>query len=426
MDTSHAMPKRPAPALNEAPSAAAPAIRWLILALVVGATTINYIDRQIIALLKPLLEQQFGWTATDYSHVISAFQLAAALAYLGAGWFVDRVGVRYGYAIAVGVWSAAAAAHAAATSVFGFIVARVVLGVAESANTPAAVKTVASWFSQRERSLALGCMNAGPNLGAIAAPLVVPALALAFGWQWAFIITGASGFVWLGLWLVVRRSPPQTESLAGPRDAKAPSVSWVTLLKDRRTWAIALAKLLTDPVWWFLLFWLPDFLQRVYKLDLKTFGLPLATVYLMATVGAMLGGYAPGALLGRGVGLGLARKGTLLCCALLVVPMPFVLGIDSYWPAMLLIGLTLAAHQGFSTNIFALTADLFDREVVGTVVGIGALFGNLGGLAMLEVTGYVLDRTGSYWPMFLYCAVAYLAAVLLVHLLAPKLASPQR
>lgn len=401
--------------------------RWLILALVVAATMINYLDRQIIALLKPMIEAEYGWSDTDYSHMVSAFQFSAAVAYLGAGWFVDRLGLRWGYAIAVGVWSVVAMAHAAARSVTDFIVARVLLGVAEAGNTPAAVKAVAGWFPATERALALGCMNAGSNSGAIIAPLIVPVLALSFGWRWAFVLTGATGLVWLVGWLALRRSPPYervTAHLAAANAAESqPRVRWGPLLRDRRTWVVAGAKLLTDPVWWFMLFWLPDLLVRVFKLDLSTFGLPIATVYTLAIAGALGGGWLPGSLLRHGASLDRARKLTMLLCAVLVMPVAFVLEVDHYWYAVALIGLALAAHQGFSTNVFALATDMFPQQVVGTVVGIGALFGNFGGLAMLEVTGWVLERTGSYLPMFIYCASAYMAAWLLINVLAPRIAA---
>jgi len=410
------------------------AFRWIILAMVVSATTINYLDRQIIALLKPVLEDEFNWSDRDYGHVVAAFQFSAALAYLGVGWFVDRVGVRRGYAISVAVWSAAAMAHAAAKTVLHFMAARMLLGVAEAANTPAAVKTIAQWFPARERAFALGWMNSGSNMGAIVTPLIVPVLAIAFGWQMAFILTGATGFIWLAVWLAIRRQPtpdasapaesaPANSLPAGVPPTPAPTsapIRWRTLLRDRRTWAIAGAKLLTDPVWWFLLFWLPDFMNRVYGLDLRTFGLPLAAIYSLATVGALTGGWIPGRMQQRGASLNTARKMTLLVCALAVVPLPFVLTFSNVWYAVLLVGLALAAHQGFSTNVFALATDLFPARVVGSVVGIGALFGNLGGLAMLEFTGWVLDTTGSYWPMFLMCSVAYLLGLLVIQLLVPK------
>jgi ACS family hexuronate transporter-like MFS transporter len=402
--------------------------RWVILALAVLATTINYVDRQIIALLKPMLEVQFGWSDLDYGHIVSGFQLSAALAYIGAGWFIDRVGLRFGYPIAVAVWSLTAMAHAAATSVAGFIMARVGLGISEAANTPAAIKTVAFWFPVRERALAVGFLNSGSNLGAILTPLLVPPIALAFGWQAAFIITGALGLFWVLAWLMLYRNPvaalpptvvDQTESTAGEAP-EAGKVPFGILLRDRRVWAIAGAKFISDTVWWFMLFWLPDFLHRVYKLDLASSALPLVTVYSMATIGALSAGLLPAYLLRRGVSLNAARKLTMLLCAIVVTPVAAILQIDNYWYAMLLVGLVLAAHQGFSTNVFALVTDMFRPQTVGTVAGIGALFGNLGGLAMLEFTGWVLHRTGSYLPMFMICASAYILALLLVHLLVPQ------
>lgn len=411
--------------MTEPAQPAVSAFRWIILAFVVTATTINYLDRQIIALLKPVLETEFGWTASDYGHVVSAFQFAAAISYLGAGWFIDRMGLRWGYAIAVGTWSLVAMAHAAGRSLLDFVFARVVLGVTESGNTPAAVKAVAEWFPTRERALALGFMNAGANMGAIVAPLTVPALALAFGWKMTFVITGGLGLLWVVLWLAVRPRPPphiaqRGEIAAQPATAR---VKWSTLLRDRRTWVVAGAKFLTDPVWWFLLFWLPDFMHRVYGLDLRTFGVPLATIYALATVGALGGGWLPSRLLARGRTLNAARKITLLVCALAILPLPFVLQLKNYWQAVAVVGIALAAHQGFSTNVFALATDLFPREVVGSVIGIGALFGNIAGLLMLEFTGWMLDRSGSYLPMFGYCACAYVMALLLIHVLVPKLRS---
>ncbi|MGH7594079.1 MAG: MFS transporter [Gemmatimonadales bacterium] len=406
-----------------------PWMRWIFLALVVSANMINYVDREIIALLKPLLETQFHWSDLDYGHVVSAFQLSAVVAYIGAGWFIDRVGLRFGYPIAVAAWSAVAMAHAAARSVLGFIALRSLLGVTEAAQTPAAVKAIAHWFSARERALALGFMNTGSNLGPIITPLIVPPIVLAFGWRAAFVITGGLGFAWLIGWFAAYRALPATvrrptpQLLGGPLAMQIPAPHWRSLLADRRVWAIAGAKMLTDPVWWLLLFWLPDFLHRTYGLNLSTFGVPLAAIYTMASIGALGGGLLPARMLRRGASLNAARKTTLLLCAVAVLPIVLILQLHNYWYAVLLVGLALAAHQGFSTNVFALAADLFQDGSVGTVVGIGALFGNLGGLAILEFTGRELSRTGSYLPMFAYCAVAYLLALLVIHLLVPRIVS---
>jgi ACS family hexuronate transporter-like MFS transporter len=403
------------------------AFRWVLLALVVLASALNYVDRQIIALLKPMLSQEFGWTDRDYAHIVSGFQFAAAAAYVGAGWFVDRMGVRWGYPIAVIAWSIAAMAHAGARTVFQFVMARVVLGATESTQTPLAVKTIAESFAPRERSLAMGIMNCGANAGAVLTPLIVPVLALSFGWRATFFITGAAGFVWAVLWFALvrgkRASPAASDAPSGapPVSLPAPLVPWSVILRDRRTWAIAGVKLIVDPVWWFLLFWLPDFMHRVFNLDLKTFGPPLAVIYTMAMVGSLAGGVLPAWLLRKGVTLNAARKSSLLTGAVLVTVMPFALVVPEYWQAMLIVGFALAAHQVFAVNVFSLTADLFHPSRLGRVIGVGALIGNLAGLAMLEITGWVLERTGSYWPMFIYCASAYLAGLLLIQILVPKI-----
>jgi ACS family hexuronate transporter-like MFS transporter len=416
--------------------------RWAILALVVVATMINYVDRQLIALLKPLLEKEFGWSNLDYAHIVSAFQLSTALAYLGAGWAIDRLGLRWGYALAVGAWSLAGMAHAAATTVAGFVGARIALGVAEAGNTPAAVKAIAAWFPLRQRSLALGVMNGGANLGAIATPLLVPLLVAVGGWQGAFLLTGGAGLVWMAVWLTIRRLPPEAPTAAAasartgasaaaapaessrPPEPSAPIEAKVPLrqlLRERRTWAFATAKGLTDAVWWFFLFWLPDLLSRNYGLDLKTFGPPLATVYLLACVGAVAGGWLPGWLMQRGWSLNAARKTAMLIAAVAILPVPFALGLRDYWDVILVIGVALAAHQCFSTNLFALAQDLFPKSVVGTVVGLGATCGSFAGLIMLEATGAVLEATGSYLPMFVYAAGAYATGLLIVQLLVPRI-----
>lgn len=402
-------------------------VRWMFLALIVSANMINYVDREIIALLKPLLEARFHWNDMDYGNVVSAFQLSAVVAYMGAGWFIDRVGLRFGYPIAVAVWSAVAMAHAGARSVLEFVGLRSLLGATEAAQTPAAVKTIAHWFSTRERALALGFMNTGSNLGPIVTPLIVPPIVIAFGWRAAFLITGGLGFVWVAAWFAAyvalpgKQQPARRTRAAAAPLSKPPGTRWLSLLSNRRVWAVAGAKLITDPVWWFLLFWLPDFMHRRYGLNLHTFGVPLAAIYVLASIGALGGGVLPARMLARGSSLNAARKTTLLICAIAVTVLPMVFLVQSYWYAVLLIGLALAAHQGFSTNVFALAADLFPDEMVGTVVGIGALFGNLGGLAILEFTGWQLSRSGGYWPIFAYCAVAYLIALALIQVLVPRI-----
>ncbi|WP_421934411.1 MFS transporter [Phenylobacterium sp.] len=403
--------------------AAASRLRWVVLALVFTASAINYADRQIIALLKPVLEADLGWTNSDYAGIIEKFQLATACSLMAAGWFVDRVGVRRGYAWGVGVWSLAAMAHGLAYTIGQFTGARVVLAVAETVNTPAAIKTTTAWFPAKERSLAMGIVNSAPNLGAIFVPLLVPALALALGWRAAFLITGGIGFVWLAAWLVMGRRSDAVEEegavdVAAVEGAPTP---WLSLLADRRTWAVAGAKFLTDMGWWFLLFWGPDFFHRQFGLGLDRLGPPLAIVYGLAACGSFAGGYIASRLLAAGVNVNLARKGVMLGGALLVAPIPLVLGAQSYWVAALVLGIALAGHQAFSTNIFAFTADVFPAKVIGAVIGIGATAGTLGGLGIQTFTGWTLDNGGGYLPMFAVVAGAYLLALAWIHLLVPRI-----
>jgi MFS transporter, ACS family, hexuronate transporter len=400
-------------------------LRWVILGLAVAATALNYVDRQLIALVKPLLQIEFHWSDLDYAHIVSGFQLAVAAACLFAGWAIDRIGLRYGYALAVGAWSLAGIAHAAATSVSGFVAARIALGVAEAGNTPAAMKAVATWFPLHERSFAVGFTNAGANIGAILTPLVVPLLVAHFGWRGAFLLTGLGGLAWICAWLAIQRnSRIAAASHARAKTAPATDPARIPvkqLLRDRRTWAFAGPKALTDAVWWFFLFWFPDLLNRQYGLSLSGFGPPLATIYLMACVGALGGGWLADRLIARQRNVNGARKTVLLLAALAILPVPAALGVHNYWILTSLVGLALAAHQCYSTNLFALAQDLFPASVVGSVTGIGATMGSLGGLIMLEVTGWVLTRTHQYWPMFLYSAGAYLAGLLLLHALVPRI-----
>ena len=374
--------------------------RWLILSLIFVAIMLNYVDRQILALLKPTLQAEYGWSDRDYSHMGSAFQFAAAFGYLGAGWFLDRVGVRRGFGLGVLAWSLFAMAHAFAANVVQFVAVRAALGAAEATGTPAAVKSVATYFSVRERGLALGVANTASNIGAIVTPLVVPAIAFAFGWRSAFLCAGGLGLLWVIAWFWLAPVPA--------RDAVLARTPWGLLLADRRTWAIAAAKVLSDQVWWFLLFWTPDFFHRQFGLAQGALGLPVALAYAMAAVGALSGGVVPMLLARRGrTGLG-ARQATLFFYALLVLPVPLVLVVGSPWAAALLLGLALFAHQGFSTNVFALATDLFPAGRVASVIGIGAFCGNLAGMAILELAGWSLDRGHGYAPMFWISAFSYL------------------
>jgi ACS family hexuronate transporter-like MFS transporter len=384
---------------------------------------INYIDRQAIALLKPMLEDEFGWTDLDYAHIVSGFQLATVCSIMAAGWFVDRVGLRWGYAIGVGAWSLAGIAHAFVTTVAGFIGVRIALGVTEAVGTPAAVKTVATWFRGGDRSLALGIMNTAPNIGAVATPLVVPAIAVAFGWKMAFVITGAVGFIWLAFWFFLPRPPKLDPPIASaaPTATKRRLNDFVQILTDRRAWAIAAAKFLTDFVWAFLLFWGPDLFHKRFGLDTAELALPVAAIFLMAACGSLFGGWLSTRLMIKGRSLNASRKIPMLLSAIAALPVPLVMLAPNLWVGVLLLGLTLAAHQCFSANVFGLATDLFSPARVGLVVGFGATFGNLSGLGMLELTGFVLHGTGSYLPMLLMCGAAYAFGLLAISLLVPNI-----
>ncbi|MET0269604.1 MAG: MFS transporter [Sphingomonas sp.] len=395
--------------------------RWWIVGLAFTAIMLNYVDRQIIALLKPMLQAEFDWSDRDYSHMASAFQFCAAVSFLGTGWFIDRIGLRRGFAIGVAAWSLAGMAHALVTSVAGFVGVRALLGAAESIGTPAQVKTAATYFPPEQRSLMLGIGNMASNFGAVLAPLAIPPLALWLGWRAAFLIAGGLGLVWVVVWLAAtprtRRTPPGEIAT----DAPAASIPWRALLRDRRQWAVIAAKALSDQVWWFLLFFMPDLFHRMFGLSQGTLGLPIAFIYTMAALGALSGGILPTWLLSRGVSLNRARKGSMLLYALLILPVPMVLLTGDAWVAAGLLGLGLFAHQGFSTNVFGMTADIFPSRMIGTAIGIGAFAGNLAGMAMIEGAGFSLDNGYGYAPLLLVCGGSYLVALLLIHLLVPRL-----
>lgn len=390
--------------------------QWLIVGLAFVAIMLNYVDRQIIALLKPLLEQEFGWSNRDYSHMASAFQFSAAVAFLGTGWFIDRIGLRRGFAIGVGAWSIAGMAHAFVTTVGGFVAARAALGVAESIGTPAQVKTAATYFPPEKRSLMLGIGNMAANFGAVVAPLSIPPLALWLGWRAAFLIAGGLGLVWVVAWLAVT---PRTAPVVA--DAPAQRVPWASLVRDRRQWAIIAAKAFSDQCWWFLLFFMPDLFHRVFGLSQGELGVPIALVYTLAALGSLSGGVLPTWLLSRGVEMNRARKGSMLVYALLILPVALVLHVDDAWAAAALLGLGLFAHQGFSTNVFGMTADIFPARMIGTAIGIGAFAGNLSGMAMIEAAGFSLEHGYGYAPLLYVCAGSYLVGLLLIQLLVPKL-----
>ncbi len=391
------------------------ASRWVIVAMVFFAIMLNYVDRQILALLKPTLEAEFKWSDQDYANMVSAFQVSAAIAFLGTGWFIDRVGLRIGFALGVAVWSIAGMAHAFATGVMGFVVARVVLGAAESIGTPAAVKSAATYFTQKERSVALGVVNTAPNVGAIVTPLVIPLLALALGWKAAFLIAGGLGLVWVAVWFAIRVQPVAIEG-----EQPAP-IAWTTLLRDRKTLALAIAKVLSDQVWFFMLSWLPDLFHRLFGLPQGTIGLPVALVYVFAALGALTGGWLPTWLMAKGWSVDRARKTTLLIYAVLILPVTLVLVVSSPWSAALLLGLGLFAHQGFSTNLFGLATDVFPARAVGSVIGMAAFCGNMWSIGLIQLAAFSLSRGWGYGPLLAICSGSYLLALLFIHLLIPKI-----
>lgn len=406
--------------------------RWVICGLLFLAATINYIDRQVIGILKTPLQAQFGWSEIDYSNIVFSFQLAYAIGFVFAGRLIDRVGTKIGFALALTLWSIAAIAHAGAPllgSVTGFMAARFLLGLGESGNFPAAVKTVAEWFPRSERALATGLFNAGTNIGAIVTPMVVPFMTVRFGWQWAFVATGLVGFAWLALWWTLYDEPQHHPRLSAAERAYISAdppdpvvhVAWKTLLPHRQTWAVAAAKFMTDPIWWVYLFWIPDFFSRKFGLSLLELGPPVVVIYLVSDAGSIFGGWLSSTLIKRGWTVNAARKTAMLVCAAAVVPIVGASRAEQMWTAVALISIAAAAHQGWSANVYTLASDMFPRRAVGSVIGFAGMAGAVGGMLIAKVTGYVLQTTGSYLPVFVIAGTTYLATLLVVQLLAPTL-----
>jgi MFS transporter, ACS family, hexuronate transporter len=430
--------------------------RWTICGLVFFATTINYLDRAVISLLKTELEKEFLWSETDYSNIVIAFQLSYALGMLGVGRLIDKLGTKLGYALSILAWSLAAIGHALVKSTLGFMVARSALGVSEAGNFPAAIKTTAEWFPKKERAFATGIFNSGSNVGAILAPLTVPFIAAEWGWQWAFIITGAIGFIWLIFWFVVYEVPARHKRLGKAEydyihsdldetpvvtlttpdlttdvsQKESKKVSWFQLLGFKQTWAFVLGKFLTDPIWWFYLFWLPAFLKAQYGVEGTGVALPIALVYTMATFGSIGGGWLPMHFIRKGWPVFKARKTSMLIYAFCVIPVIFAqwLGSINLWLAVITIGLAASAHQAWSANIFTTVSDMFPKRTVASVTGIGGMAGGLGGILIAYAAGHLFDyykafgniETG-YYIMFFICGSAYLLAWGVMHLLAPTM-----
>jgi ACS family hexuronate transporter-like MFS transporter len=405
-------------------------IRWWICALLFFATTINYIDRQVFAILAPQLQTEIGWSEIEYGYIVTAFQLSYAIGLLMVGKLIDFLGAKKGFILSIIVWSLAAMAHALARTPIGFGIARLALGIGESGNFPAAIKTISEWFPRKERALATGIFNSGSNIGAIVAPLLVPIIALNFGWQAAFILTGFLGFIWLFFWLRLMNRPEDHPGINATEldlikadteeNLEKPTSIW-KIIRTRKVWAIAIGKFLTDPIWWFFLYWLPKFLNTTYGLKLDKIGLPLIVAYLIADVGSIGGGWLSSHFLKMGWSINAARKTTLLICAIMVVPIYWASGIDDLWTAVILIGLGMAAHTGWSANMYTLATDFFPKKDMGTVVGFIGMAGAVGGMLMASATGHLLEATGSYKILFVIAASMYGIALVIIHLLVPNI-----
>jgi ACS family hexuronate transporter-like MFS transporter len=400
-------------------------VRWIICGLLFLAATVNYADRQVIGILKPTLQVQLHWSEVDYGHIIAAFQFAYAIGYLLVGRLMDRTGSYRGFSFAVVFWSLAEMAHAFARSVTGFGIARSALGLGEGGSFPASMKTVGEWFPENERALATGIFNAGTNIGAVVAPLSVPWITIHYGWRWAFLATGALGFVWVVLWLVVygwaERRVHRGE-LGGiiDRPEAVRGTSWAQLLTRRQVWAIAIGKFLTDPVWFLYLFWIPDFLNKTRGLGLLNLGLPLVVIYLASDVGSVSGGWLSGALIRRGWSVITARKTAMFVCACGVLPILFAVRASSLWMAVGLVGLAAACHQGWSANIYTLVSDMFPGQEVGSVVGIAGMAGAGGSMLIAEVVSHILQATGSYYSIFAIASCTYLVALGIIQVMVGK------
>lgn len=392
--------------------------RWIICGLLFVATTINYIDRQVLGVLAPTLQRALNWSESDYGDIVSWFSFAYGFGFLVAGRVIDWIGVKRGLGGAVIAWSAAAIGHAFARTVTGFSFARGLLGLSESAIFPGSIKAIAEWFPQRERALATGIFNAGTNTGAILTPLLVPWIALTWGWQWAFVATGALGLVWLLVWIPFYRDVGSST----PSRELGPKFAFGNLFARRQTWAFIVGKFMADPVWWFYLYWLPKFLDAKYGVKLAQVAAPLIVVYLIADAGSVGGGWMSSALIKRGWSVNRARKTTMLAMALLIVPTTLVSRAPTMWTAVLMVGIALAAHQAWSANVYTLASDMFPKIAVATVVGIGAFGGAMGGVLFQRITGRVLQANGGdYTPIFIVCGLAYVSAWLIIHLLSPRL-----
>jgi ACS family hexuronate transporter-like MFS transporter len=406
--------------------------RWRILALLFFATTINYIDRQVIGLLKPLISGEFSWSEADYGYIVTAFQVAYALGLVTTGRFLDRFGTRIGYMWAIVIWSIAGMAHAAARGVVGFAAARFALGLGESANFPAAVKSVAEWFPKKERAFATGLFNSGSTIGAIIAPLIVTAISLSMGWKWAFIITGLLGFIWLFFWILWYRIPEnhpkisKAELLYINQDAtdagSNTSIRWIDLIRFKQTRAICFTRFISDWVWWFFLFWIPDYLNKVHGVNMKEAVLPVIFIYAVSSLGGIGGGWLSSRMISAGRSIDVARKKSILVCALLILPVMLVSQTHSLWIAIVLIAMAAAGHQGWASNIFTIVSDIYPKNAVGSMMGLSGFAGAVGGALSAPFIGLLLEHTGSYLLIFLMASSVYLVNWLILKIFIKEIA----
>jgi MFS transporter, ACS family, hexuronate transporter len=400
--------------------------RWTICALLFVGTTINYIDRQVLGILAPLLQTEIKWTESEYGWIVTAFQVMYAVGFLFFGWFIDKYGTKIGYGVSITIWSIAAMAHALAKTPFGFGVARAGLGLGESGSFPASIKTIAEWFPQKERAFAIGIFNSGTNIGALTAPVVVPWLTVTYGWQSAFIATGAIGFIWLIGWILMYERPEQKKRLSAKelayiqsdkQETSSIKIPWLQLLKYRQTWAFMAGKFLTDPIWWFYLFWLPKFLYKTYGLSLTDLGLPLVVIYMMISIGSVGGGWMSSFMISKGTAVMKSRELVMAFCGICVLPIVIASQASNLWLAVVLIGLAAAAHQGFAANLYALISDMLPKRVVASVTSLGGVAGSISGVLFSIFVGYILEWTGSYILPFLIAAPTYLIALGIIKLL---------
>lgn len=414
--------------------------RWVICALLFCATGLNYVDRQTIGFLKPALSAQYGWDQADYAHIVQWFMIAYAFGYVIFGRVIDKIGAKLGYTIAVVIWTAAHLACAIlgflppALMLTSFMVTQAMLGLGQSGNFPAAIKAVAEWFPQRERALANGIFNAGSNVGAIITPLIVPVVMLNFGWQWAFVATGSLSLIWLVVWIWIYRKPSENKHLTKaerdyiesdkPEPVKA--LPWLKVMRVKETWAFAIGKLLTDPVWFFYLFWLPPYFFETYKNEVGNIAgvaAPVIVIYVISDVGSIAGGWMSSAMIKAGFTVNLSRKLTMLFCALCVLPVGFAtMFIHDLWMVTVVIGIAAAAHQAFSANLYTIPSDTFPKAAVGSVAGIGGTAGAIGGIAMTMGVAAALKSLGGYSSVFFVASLIYFLAVLVIHVLTPRLA----